>query len=111
MKLPFFNRPKPSKAPQDGAFSFSNVDIISQISIHDRRRIRRKYEKRFSHAPHIRAELAELKDWHAKLSRVDPAGWEDWFGGPISPLDENYERAKVYFTDLLMYGELEIDKR
>ena len=57
------------------------------------------------------AEMAELKDWHAKLSRLDPASYEDWSRGPISPLDENYERAKVYFTDLLVYGELEIHKR
>ena len=56
------------------------------------------------------AEMAELKEWHAKLSRIDPASWEGWFGGPIRG-DENYERAKVYFTDLLMYGELEIHNR
>lgn len=56
------------------------------------------------------AEMAELKDWHAKLSQVDPASWEDWFSGPLDG-DENYERAKVYFTDMLMYGELEIEKR
>ena len=57
------------------------------------------------------AEMAELKSWHQKLSLVDPASYENWMGGPISPLEENYERAKVYFTDLLMYGELEIEKR
>jgi len=72
MRLPFFNRDKTSKAPPDGAFSFSNVDIFSQISIHDRRRVRRKYEKRFSHAPHVRAELADLTT-KAKNPRVDNA--------------------------------------
>ena len=56
-------------------------------------------------------EMAELKDWHAKLAQVDPATYERWMFGPISPLDENYERAKVQFTDLLLYGELEIEKR
>lgn len=70
--LSSFGRSKPKAPPSDGAFSFSNVDIISQLSIHDRRRIRRKYEKRFSHAPHIRAELAELKA-KAKNPRVDNA--------------------------------------
>lgn len=58
------------------------------------------------------AEMAELKEWHAKLSKVDPDTWESWaFDGPMSPLEENFERAKVYFTDLLLYGELEIEKR
>lgn len=70
MKLPFFNRDKTPKAPENGAFSFSNVDIFSELSIHDRRRIKRKSEKRFSHAPHIRAELAELKA-KAKQPRID----------------------------------------
>jgi len=57
-------------------------------------------------------EMSELKEWHAKLSKVDPASWEAWvFDAPLSPLDENYERAKVYFTGFLLYGELEIDKR
>lgn len=71
MRLPFFNRDKTPKAPpSSGAFSFSNVDIISQLSIHDRRRVRRKYEKRFSHAPHVRAELVDLKA-RAKQPHVD----------------------------------------
>lgn len=68
--LRFLIGSKPKAPPSDGAFSFSNVDIISQLSIHDRRRITRKYQKRFSHAPHVRAELAELKA-KAKHPRVD----------------------------------------
>ncbi len=54
------------------------------------------------------AELAELKAWHARLSKVDPATYEEWLGGPLG---ESHERAKVYFTDMLMYFELEIHKR
>lgn len=68
--LSFLTGSKPKAPPSDGAFSFSNVDIISQLSIHDRRCVRRKYEKRFSHAPHIRAELVELKA-KAKQPHVD----------------------------------------
>ena len=57
------------------------------------------------------AEMQELRDWHVKWSRTDLSACQEWLNGPISPLDENYERAKVYFTTLLMYGELEIEKR
>jgi hypothetical protein len=57
------------------------------------------------------AEMQELRDWHAKLSALDLSNCRDWENGPISPLDQNYERAKVYFTYLLLYGELEIPNR
>jgi hypothetical protein len=55
------------------------------------------------------AEMRELQDWHEKLSKADLTGTGEWMDGPISPLNENYERAKVYFTFLLMYGELDIN--
>ncbi len=55
--------------------------------------------------------MQELKDWHDKLSEADLSTCQDWMDGPISPLAENYERAKVRFTYLLLYGELEIEKQ
>lgn len=58
------------------------------------------------------AEMAELKEWHLKLSQVDRASYEEWLGGvPNKSVDDSFERDKVYSTDLLMYGELEIEKR
>jgi hypothetical protein len=57
------------------------------------------------------AEMQELLNWHAQLVMVDWSSLQDWWNGPISPLTENFERAKVYFTSLLLYGELEIQKR
>jgi hypothetical protein len=54
------------------------------------------------------AEMQELRDFHARLTRVDLGPCQEWLKGPISPLRRNYERAKIYFTFLLMYGELEI---
>jgi hypothetical protein len=42
----------------------------------------------------------------------DRASYEEWLcGGPINLLDENYGRRKVHYKDLLMYGELEIEKQ
>jgi hypothetical protein len=55
--------------------------------------------------------MRELRDFHARLSRVDLGSCREWLDGPVSPLAENYERAKVHFTLLLLYGELEIEKR
>jgi len=57
------------------------------------------------------AEMRELLDWHSKLSQADLTSCQKWLEGPISPLEEKFEQAKVYFTYLLMYGELEIEKR
>jgi len=57
------------------------------------------------------AEMQELQDWHAKLSQADLSSCQQWLDGPISPLEEKYEQAKVHFTYLLLYGELEIEKR
>lgn len=54
------------------------------------------------------AEMRELKDWHDKLFATDLSSCDDWMDGPISPLDENYERAKVYFT-FLLFDELQLD--
>ena len=52
--------------------------------------------------------MQELKDFHARLAQVDSATYEAW----LKPKGEwNFEQAKVYFTFLLMYGELEIEKR
>jgi hypothetical protein len=53
-------------------------------------------------------EMAELNAWHALLSKVDPATYEAWLDGPLG---ESHGRAKVYFTEMLMYGDLEIDER
>src|SRR5437868_5942581 len=57
------------------------------------------------------SEMQELLDWHAKLTQTDLTSCQNWLEGPISPLEEHYEQAKVYFTYLLMYGQLEIEKR
>lgn len=58
------------------------------------------------------AEMAELKEWHLKLSQVDRASYDEWLGGvPSKLVDDSFERDKIYATDLLMYGELEIEKR
>lgn len=57
------------------------------------------------------SEMQELRNWNALLSQTDWSSCQDWLDGPISPLKENFERAKVYFTWLLLYGELEIEKR
>lgn len=53
-------------------------------------------------------EMAELKAWHTEWSQIDIKTYGEWYDGSLS---ECYERAKVYFTDMLLYGELEIDKR
>ena len=53
------------------------------------------------------AEMNELKEFHARLSRVDPATYEVW----LNKGDASYELHKVYFTLLLMYAELEIENR
>ncbi len=53
------------------------------------------------------AEMRELKDWHDKLFATDLSSCDEWMAGPINPLDENYERAKVYFT-FLLFDELQL---
>ncbi len=53
-------------------------------------------------------EMEELRRWHKMFSRVDRKAFDDWLGGPLV---ESHERAKVYFTEMLMYGELEIENR
>ncbi len=53
-------------------------------------------------------EMAELKRWHQLYSQVDRATFDEWLDGNLS---ESRERARVYFTEMLMYGELEIEKR
>ena len=53
-------------------------------------------------------EMAELKRWHELYLRVDRSTFEGWLDGPLV---DSHERAKVYFSEMLMYGELEIEKR
>ena len=53
-------------------------------------------------------EMAELKRWHQLYSQVDRATFDDWLDGNLTESDE---LALVYFTEMLMYGELEIEKR
>ena len=53
-------------------------------------------------------EMAELKRWHELYSRVERSTFDDWLDGPLV---DSHERAKVYFTEMLLYGELEIEKR
>ena len=55
------------------------------------------------------AAMEELKEWHRRWIVIDPASWENWLDD--GPLTGNFERAKVYFTHMLLYGELEIEKR
>ncbi len=50
------------------------------------------------------AEMAELRDFHMRLSRIDLSSCQEWLDGPLT---ESYERAKIYFTYLL-FDELEI---
>ena len=54
------------------------------------------------------SELQELKNFHDRLSQIEPATYKGWLQpeGPWS-----HEQAKVYFTLMLMYTELEIEKR
>jgi hypothetical protein len=50
------------------------------------------------------ADMAELRDFHARLSRVDLSSCQEWLDGSLT---ESYERAKIYFT-FLLFDELDI---
>lgn len=55
------------------------------------------------------SEMQELREWAIKLKQVNLDSCREWVDGPISPLEDHYEQAKVYFTCLLLFGELGID--
>jgi len=54
------------------------------------------------------SEMEELKDFHARLDQIEPATYVDW----LNPKEAwNHEQAKVNFTLMLLYAELEIEKQ